>query len=84
MSQRWPDGLPLETHCDALGAPLRLRLQGRWHPVAEVSARWRVRRGWWRDGHWREYVTLATQSRLLLTLARELPQGAWILIALHD
>ncbi len=84
MTHVWPDGLPLEVRCDDEGAPLQLRLHGRWHIVAEVSARWRVRKGWWRAGRWREYITVATTGRLLLTLARELPQGGWELIYLYD
>ncbi len=84
MTHSWPDGLPLEAECDALGAPARLRLGGRWHSVAEVTARWRVRRRWWRGEPWREYVTVATASRLLVTLRRDLPAGPWALVALHD
>jgi hypothetical protein len=84
MSHVWPDGLPLEVVCDELGAPQRLRLRGGWHSVAEVAARWRVRKGWWRAGRWREYITVATTGRLLLTLARELPDGGWELLYLHD
>jgi hypothetical protein len=80
----WPDGLPVEVQCDGHDTPLRLRLQGRWHAVAEVSVRWRVRRGWWEQGRWREYVTVASSGHLLLTLARELPTGAWTLLYLHD
>lgn len=84
MTHVWPDGLPLDVQCDALDTPTRLRLRGRWHVVDEVSVRWRVRRGWWEVGRWREYVTVATTSHLLLTLARELPNGAWALLYLHD
>lgn len=84
MSHVWPDGLPLDVVCDAEGTPLRLRLRGGWHHVAEVGARWRVRKGWWRAARWREYVTLATAGHLLLTLARELPDGPWELLYLHD
>ena len=84
MSHVWPDGLPLEVRCDAEGTPTQLRLHGRWHMVAEASARWRVRKGWWRAGRWREYVTVVTSGRLLLTLARELPRGPWELIYLYD
>lgn len=84
MSHLWPEGLPLEVRCDELGAPARLRLRGSWHAVSEVAARWRVRRGWWRAGPWREYVTVATAGGLLLTLARDLPGGPWAVIILHD
>lgn len=84
MAHLWPDGLPLDAACDELGAPVRLRLRGRWHAVAEVTARWRVRRGWWGAGRWREYATVATAGGLLLTLARELPGGAWEVIVLYD
>lgn len=84
MTHVWPDGLPLEVQCDADATPLRLRMAGQWHAVAEVSARWRVRRSWWETSRWREYVTVATTNRLLLTLARELPAGAWSLLYLHD
>lgn len=84
VTRLWPAGLPLEVQCDELGAPARLRLHGGWHPVAEVAARWRVRRGWWRGGHWREYATVATAGRVLVTLGRELPEGQWVVVALHD
>jgi hypothetical protein len=84
MTHVWPDGLQLEVQCDAMETPTRLRLRGQWHTVEEVSARWRVRRGWWERGRWREYLTVATSSRLLLTLARELPDGAWALLYLYD
>lgn len=84
MTHVWPDGLPLEVQCDALGTPVRLRLHGGWHSVAEVGPRWRVRRAWWAVGRWREYLTVATTGRLLLTLARELPDGAWALLYLYD
>jgi len=84
MTHMWPEGLPLEVQCDPQETPQRLRLRGRWHTVAEVSVRWRVRRGWWEAGRWRDYVTVATRSHLLLTLARELPTGAWSLLSLHD
>ncbi|MCX7789911.1 MAG: hypothetical protein N2378_04655 [Chloroflexaceae bacterium] len=84
MSLLWPEGLPLTVECAGDATPLRLRLQGGWHTVAVVSARWRVRQGWWRAGYWREYVTVATHGRLLLTLARDLPAGTWRLVYLHD
>ena len=84
MSHCWPDGLPIEVVCDPLEAPARLRLRGRWHTVVEITARWRVRRHWWRAPRWREYVTVATESRLLLTLVRELPRGAWVVMVIFD
>lgn len=84
MSLFWPEGLALVVSCAADATPLRLRMHGRWHTVTLVGARWRVRRGWWRGGAWREYVTVATESRLLLTLGRDVPHGMWRLIALHD
>lgn len=84
MTHIWPDGLPLEVQCDDEGTPLRLRLDGRWHRVAEVTTRWRVRRGWWQAARWREYLTVATADRLLVTLARDLPDGAWALLFLFD
>jgi len=81
VSHAWPNGLPIEVVCDAQTTPTRLR--GGWHAVVEVTTRWRVRRAWWRADRWREYVTVATASHLLLTLARDLPHGAWLLIYLH-
>jgi hypothetical protein len=84
VSLVWPDGLVLRVECATDATPLRLRMHGRWHSVAAVSVRWRIRRGWWRGGHWREYITVATQSRLLLTLGRDLPGGTWRLVYVHD
>lgn len=84
MTCLWSEGDPCAVTLDADGLPARLTWRSGRHTVATITNRWRVDEGWWLRHTWREYITLTTDSGLLLTLFRDLDSGAWYVQRLYD
>jgi hypothetical protein len=86
MTRLWPAGEPVDVVLKPDGLPSRFLWRGRWHTVAAVANRWRVRSSWWQpaaDAH-REYIKLTTTDGLLCTLYHDLREGSWRLMRLYD
>lgn len=86
MTRLWPAGEPVEVALGEDGLPTRFLWRGRWHTVAAIANRWRVRSSWWlpaADAH-REYVKLTTVDGWLCALYRDLRDGTWHFVRLYD
>ena len=66
------------------GVPISFTWRGRKHNVVEIVERWRADAEWWRVRHWRECFTVATNTRLLLTIYRDLSRGEWYVQRIFD
>jgi hypothetical protein len=66
------------------GVPISFAWRGRKHTVVEVVERWRADAEWWRVRQWREHFTIATNTRLLLTIYRDLSRGEWYVQRIFD
>jgi len=84
MTRLWRDGSTIRVRADELGAPDSFTWQGRKHSVDRVARQWSVDEEWWRKRIWREYFKLATQSRMLVIIYRDLISGQWYLQRLYD
>ena len=60
------------------------RWRGRWHAVATIANRWRVRSAWWSADAWREYFKLTTADGLLCTVYHDLQSDSWFWARLYD
>jgi len=60
------------------GAPLRVRLAGRWQDVALVRRPWRIDQHWWRgEPVSRLYFRVAPEDGPPLTVYHDLARGGW-------
>ena len=84
MTRLWPAGSVIRVRADELGKPQSFTWQGRNHKVFRVTKRWRVDEEWWKRRIWREYFKMATQSRMLVIIYRDLISGEWCLQRLFD
>ena len=86
MTRLWSTGQPLQVATGPDGAPRRFTWDGASHDVAAIANRWRVSASWWLPAAAarREYFKLTTTDGLLLTLYRELPDGAWYGARVYD
>ncbi len=78
----WVEGEPIRVECDEAGRPRAFVWQGRGYVIAEICNRWRVSEEWWKaeDYAWREYIKVATTSKLLCLIAHDLDTQQWSLI----
>ena len=86
MTRLWPAGDPVQVIPAEGGAPGQFFWHGRWHTVATVANRWRVRSSWWlpaADAH-REYFKLTTTGGLLCTLYRDMRDDSWYCMRVYD
>jgi hypothetical protein len=63
---------------DEHGAPVHVRLPGKTaRRVEAVRERWRIDDEWWRETISREYWAVVLDDGRMLTLYRDLADGAW-------
>jgi hypothetical protein len=86
MTRLWPTGQPIQVVTGPDGALLRFTWDGASHEVAAIANRWRVSANWWLPtaAARREYFKLTTTDGLLLTLYRDLQDGAWYCARVYD
>ena len=84
MSRWWAGGDPIRVTADLLGTPRSFTWQGKRHPVAQVTRRWRIDVDWWRGRIWREYFKLVTRTGLLVEVYHDLINGGWFVQRLYD
>jgi len=71
-----PDAVEVEA--GAAGAPVRLRIGGRWQDVRLVRRPWRIDQHWWRsEPVSRLYYRVAPEDGPPLTVYRNLIAGTW-------
>jgi len=69
---------PIEVEAGEDGAPLRVRLAGRWQEAALVRRPWRIDQHWWRGrAVSRLYFRIAPEDGPPLTLYRDIAGGGW-------
>lgn len=86
MTRLWPTGQPIQVVAGPDGAPLRFTWDSTPREVAAIANRWRVNASWWLPSAAarREYFKLITTDGLLLTLYRDLQDGAWYCARVYD
>jgi hypothetical protein len=86
MTRLWPTGQPIQVVAGPDGAPLRFTWDSTPREVAAIANRWRVNASWWQPAAAarREYFKLTTTDGLLLTLYRDLQDGAWYGARVYD
>jgi hypothetical protein len=86
MTRLWPTGQPIRVVTGPDGAPLCFTWNGTSREVAAIANRWRVHAAWWLPAAVadREYFKLTTTDGLLLTLYRDLQDGAWYGARVYD
>lgn len=68
----------LEVEAGEDGAPLRVRIAGRWQDVALVRRPWRIDQHWWRgEAVSRLYFRVAPEDGPPLTVYHDLARGGW-------
>ena len=79
-------GHPLQVVAGPDGVPRRFVWNGANREVAAIANRWRVHAAWWLSAAAarREYFKLTTTDGLLLTLYRDLQDGAWYCARVYD
>ena len=71
-----PDAIEVEA--DAEGAPVRLRLHGRWQDVRLARGPWRIHQHWWRaEPVSRHYYRVAPEDGPPLTIYHDISTQTW-------
>jgi len=84
MTRLWPEGSPITVLIGATEEPSQFSWQGQTHAAKEITRRWRINLDWWREGVWRDYFKLTTQTGLLVVIFHDLQTGQWYLQRLYD
>ena len=84
MTRLYLDHPLIQVETDALGTPLRLRLDGETHGKVGICNRWRVDDDWWRDPTVRAYFKLVTRDGLLCVVYLDEMRGTWHLERIFD
>ena len=84
MTRLWPEGSPITVFTDGTEEPNQFSWQGQTHAAQAITKRWRVNLDWWREGVWRDYFKLTTESGLLVVIFHDLQSGQWYLQRLYD
>lgn len=79
MTRLYIGGTPIKVRIGADGLPYELVWRETVHPVAAVTRRWRIHRGWWRDPVWRDYFKLETRTGALAEVYHDLNTNKWYL-----
>lgn len=75
---------PVEVRTGPDGAPLAIRLAGRWRPVTRTVNRWLVETDWWRAPARRDYRRCLTADGECLEIYLDLESGKWWLSRRYD
>ena len=66
------------------GGIAAVRLEGRWHALERVTARWRVETDWWRAPVLRDYWRCLLQDGDCVELCLDRGEGAWTVVRRYD
>ena len=74
----------VEVRQGAGGVVRAIRLDGRWHALERVTARWRVETDWWRAPVRRDYWRCLLAGGECVELCLDRAGGAWTLVRRYD
>ncbi|MBX3065080.1 MAG: hypothetical protein KF726_19015 [Anaerolineae bacterium] len=80
----WKIGVKVQVILGDDGSPIRLRWQGREHPIEQIAKRWRVDDGWWLVRVLQDHFKVITSTGLLLILTHDLLSDRWTITRLYD
>jgi hypothetical protein len=85
MTRFYPKGVPLETWGDE-EQPDGFIWQNREHHITHFCNHWRVHTRLWepRETIWRHYLKVATDSKMMCHIYRDLVHGGWFLERVYD
>jgi len=84
MTRLWSEGQPITIQSKKGEGPETFLWQGQKHHVEEITRRWRVDMGWWRERIWRTCFKLITDTGLLVIVYQDLNDDQWYLHRMYD